>query len=154
MCTSAQTRPLRLVTPPTTAGPELGVVNVGGLRPLVIGGSGARRVGVKMTNKHEIEPPGIPTGSKALDGILAGGYAAGRVHLLEGRPGSGKTTLALQFLMAARDRGETGLYVTLSEGRDELIQSAETHGWSLDGIDIYELVPPELSLDPSQQQSV
>ncbi len=104
--------------------------------------------------KKERQPPGTPTGSAALDQILAGGYAGGRVHLLEGRPGSGKTTLALQFLMAARDRGETGLYVTLSEGRDELVQSATSHGWSLDGIGIYELVPPELSLDPSQQQSV
>ena len=62
-----------------------------------------------MAKKENIEPPGIATGSEALDQILAGGYAAGRVHLLEGRPGSGKTTLALQFLMAARDRGETGL---------------------------------------------
>jgi len=107
-----------------------------------------------MAKKQTIEPPGIPTGSEALDVILAGGYAAGRVHLLEGRPGSGKTTLALQFLMEARDRGETALYVTLSEGRDEMAQSAASHGWSLDGIDIYELIPPELSLDPSQQQSV
>jgi circadian clock protein KaiC len=107
-----------------------------------------------MANNQYLEPPGIPTGSEALDVILAGGYAAGRVHLLEGRPGSGKTTLALQFLMAARDRGETPLYVTLSEGRDEMAQSAASHGWSLDGIDIYELIPPELSLDPSQQQSV
>jgi circadian clock protein KaiC len=107
-----------------------------------------------MANKQMIEPPGVPTGSEALDVILSGGYAAGRVHLLEGRPGSGKTTLALQFLMAARDRGETALYVTLSEGRDEMAQSAASHGWSLDGIDIYELIPPELSLDASQQQSV
>lgn len=99
-------------------------------------------------------PPGIPTGSEALDHILAGGYAAGRVHLLEGRPGSGKTTLALQFLMAARERGERPLYITLSEGRDELEQGAGSHGWSLEGVDIYELIPPELSLDPSQQQSV
>lgn len=96
----------------------------------------------------------IPAGSAALDDILAGGYEQARVHLLEGRPGSGKTTLALQFLMAARKRGERTLYVTLSEGRDELIQSAETHGWSLEGIEIYELVPPELSLDPSREQSV
>jgi circadian clock protein KaiC len=96
----------------------------------------------------------ISSGSAELDDILAGGYAASRVHLLEGRPGSGKTTLALQFLMAARDRGEKTLYVTLSEGRDELQQSAETHGWDLSGVDIYELVPPELSLDPSQEQSV
>jgi len=97
---------------------------------------------------------GVPTGSVALDHILAGGYASGRVHLLEGRPGSGKTTLAMQFLMAARDRGDVPLYVTLSEGRDELIESAGTHGWSLDGVHIYELIPPELSLDASQQQSV
>jgi circadian clock protein KaiC len=97
---------------------------------------------------------GIPTGSGALDDILAGGYARSRVHLIEGRPGSGKTTLALQFLMAARERGEKTLYVTLSEGRDELIASAATHGWSLDGIELYELVPPELSLDPSREQSV
>ena len=101
-----------------------------------------------------IPEPGSPTGSEALDGILAGGYARSRVHLIEGRPGSGKTTLALQFLMAARERGEKTLYVTLSEGRDELIASAATHGWSLDGIEIYELVPPELSLDPSREQSV
>jgi circadian clock protein KaiC len=107
-----------------------------------------------MAKKHPGEPPGIPTGSEALDQILRGGYAVGRVHLLEGRPGSGKTTLALQFLMAARDRGEVPLYVTLSEGRDEMAQSAASHGWSLDGIDIYELIPPELSLDASQQQSV
>lgn len=97
---------------------------------------------------------GVPTGIEALDDIFSGGYARSRVHLLEGRPGSGKTTLALQFLMAARERGERTLYITLSEGRDELIQAASTHGWSLDGIDIYELIPPELSLDPSQEQSV
>lgn len=97
---------------------------------------------------------GVPTGSPELDHILAGGYAARRVHLLEGRPGSGKTTLAMQFLMTARERGETPLYVTLSEGRDELLQVAETHGWNMDGIHIYELIPPELSLDPLQQQSV
>jgi circadian clock protein KaiC len=97
---------------------------------------------------------GVPTGSAALDHILNGGYAKGRVHLLEGRPGSGKTTLAMQFLMAARERGETPLYITLSEGRDELLEAASAHGWSLDGLNIYELIPPELSLDPSQQQSV
>jgi len=97
---------------------------------------------------------GVPTGSSALNDILGGGYARSRVHLIEGRPGSGKTTLALQFLMEARERGEKTLYVTLSEGRDELIDSAGTHGWSLDGIEIYELIPPELSLDPSREQSV
>lgn len=97
---------------------------------------------------------GLPTGSRELDDILSGGFARSRVHLLEGRPGSGKTTLALQFLMAAEKRGETTLYVTLSESRDELKSAALTHGWTLDGIEIYELVPPELSLDPTREQSV
>lgn len=105
-------------------------------------------------NTDESRIVGVPTGSDELDDILNGGYARSRVHLIEGRPGSGKTTLALQFLMAARERGESTLYITLSEGRDELIEAAATHGWSLDGIHIYELVPPELSLDPTQEQSV
>src|SRR6185369_586568 len=96
----------------------------------------------------------IPTGSAPLDDIFNGGYERARVHLLEGTPGSGKTMLALQFLMAARDRGERTLYITLSEGRAELLHAAATHGWSLDGIEIYELIPPELSLDPTQEQSV
>lgn len=97
---------------------------------------------------------GIPTGSAELDDILAGGFERSRVHLIEGRPGSGKTTLALQFLMAARERGECTLYITLSEGREELTAAAATHGWSLDGIHLYELVPPELSLDPTREQSI
>ena len=107
-----------------------------------------------MARSDEAARTGVPTGSEALDDILNGGYERSRVHLLEGRPGSGKTTLALQFLMAARERGDRPLYITLSEGRDELIHSASTHGWSLDGIEIYELIPPELSLDPSREQSV
>jgi circadian clock protein KaiC len=96
----------------------------------------------------------ISTGVAGLDGILDGGYASNRVHLVEGQPGTGKTTLALQFLMDGRANGERGLYITLSESKDELEQVAETHGWSLDGIDIFELIPAELSLDPRQQQSV
>lgn len=104
----------------------------------------------------EIQQPAlpVPSGSAELDDILGGGYASNRVHLLEGRPGSGKTTLALQFLRQAQARGENTLYITLSESREELIQSAGTHGWSLEGIEIYELVPPEMSLDPRQEQSV
>lgn len=96
----------------------------------------------------------VPSGSLALDHIMGGGFAGGRAHLLEGRPGSGKTTLAMQFLMAAHDRGERSIYITLCEGRDELLQSADSHGWSLDGIEIYELVPPELSLDTTRDQSI
>ena len=103
-------------------------------------------------------PPGdsdaVPSGSEPLDYILGGGYAVGHIHLLEGAPGSGKTTLGLQFLMDGRDRGEATLYVTLSESRNELLHAAATHGWDLDGIEIFELVPPELSLDPEREQSI
>ncbi|SFG26514.1 ATPase domain-containing protein [Methylobacterium gossipiicola] len=96
----------------------------------------------------------IASGVPGLDHILNGGYAAQRAHLIEGRPGSGKTTLGLQFLMAGARLGERTLYITLSESRRELLSVAERHGWSLDGIDIYELVPPELSRDAELQQSL
>ena len=96
----------------------------------------------------------VPTGVDGLDDVLAGGYAATHVHLIEGQPGTGKTTLALQFLCDGHERGEHTLYITLSESRNELLAAAASHGWSLDGIDIYEFVPPELSLDPAQEQSV
>lgn len=96
----------------------------------------------------------IATGISGLDRILGGGYASRRVHLIEGQPGTGKTTLALQFLLEATKRGQSCLYITLSESKDELEQVAETHGWDLDGIHLFELVPDELSLDPEQQQSV
>lgn len=98
----------------------------------------------------------ISTGVDGFDGILDGGYASNRVHLIEGQPGTGKTTLALQFLMQGASAGERCLYIniTLSESKDELEQVAETHGWDLRGIDIFELVPAELSLDPRQRQTV
>jgi circadian clock protein KaiC len=96
----------------------------------------------------------VSTGVPGLDDLLAGGYPSNRVHLVEGQPGSGKTTLALQFLLEGMRRGESGLYITLSETKRELHSVAATHGWSLEGLAIYELVPPELSLDPKQQQSL
>lgn len=96
----------------------------------------------------------LPTGVVGLDEILCGGYQGSRIYLIEGEPGAGKTTLALQFLLEGIKRGERGLYIALSESRDELLHSAASHGWSLDGIDIFELVPPELSLDPQHEQSV
>ena len=100
------------------------------------------------------EAAAISTGIEGLDDILAGGYAGNRIHLIEGQPGTGKTTLALQFLMQGISNGERCLYVTLSESRNELLHVASTHGWSLDGIKICELVPPELSLDREQEQTV
>ena len=96
----------------------------------------------------------VSSGLKALDYILRGGFAANRIHLIEGEPGAGKTTLGLQFLLEGKSKNERCLYVTLSEGRDELMNVAETHGWDLTDIDIFELVPPELSLDPERQQSI
>ena len=82
--------------------------------------------------------PPISTGIPGLDIVLGGGYAPSRVYLVEGLPGSGKTTLAMQFLMGGRDRGERVLYVSLSETEAELREMAASHGWSLDGVDLYE----------------
>lgn len=96
----------------------------------------------------------VTSGLPALDYILRGGFAANRIHLLEGEPGAGKTTLGLQFLLEGKSKGERCLYITLSEGRDELINVAQTHGWDLEGIDLFELIPPELSLDPEREQSI
>jgi circadian clock protein KaiC len=79
------------------------------------------------------------TGVKGLDDILNGGLTAHRLHLIEGDPGAGKTTLAIQFLLEGRRLGERGLYITLSETEEELREGAESHGWSLDGIDVFEL---------------
>jgi circadian clock protein KaiC len=93
-------------------------------------------------------------GIEGLDDISVGGLARGRLFLLEGSPGTGKTTIATQFLLAGAARGERALYITLSETEDELRIGAASHGWSLDGIDIFELVPPESLLDEQQQQSL
>jgi len=78
-----------------------------------------------------------------LDEILGGGLPTNHLYLLEGEPGTGKTTLALQFLLAGAARGARGLYVTLSETRAELTGVAASHGWSLDSVDVFELPPEE-----------
>ncbi len=93
-------------------------------------------------------------GVRGLDDISNGGLLRGRLFLLEGSPGTGKTTIATQFLMDGAAAGENSLYITLSETEEELRASAASHGWSLDGIDIFELVPPESLLDEDQQQSL
>jgi circadian clock protein KaiC len=95
-----------------------------------------------------------PTGVPGLDDILAGGLTRRRLYLVEGVPGSGKTTLALQFLMDGAKRGESVLYITLSETEEELRSVAESHGWSLDGVTIRELVPAEAALDPDEQNTM
>ena len=93
-------------------------------------------------------------GVGGLDDITVGGLARGRLFLLEGSPGTGKTTIATQYLMAGAAAGERSLYITLSETEDELRSGARSHGWDLEGIDIFELVPPESLLDEDQQQSL
>ena len=70
---------------------------------------------------------------------MGGGFPAHAIYLVQGDPGVGKTTLAIQFLIAGSGRGESCLYVTFSETREELFTVAHSHGWSLDGIDILEL---------------
>ncbi len=96
----------------------------------------------------------LTMGNAGLDYILCGGLPANRLYLVEGDPGTGKTTLALQFLLEGVRRGEPVLYVTLSETREELTGVAESHGWTLDGLNIYELVPPEESLKVESQYTI
>src|ERR1700719_4122852 len=81
----------------------------------------------------------LSSGIEELDHILGGGFPAKRLFLIEGEPGSGKTTLALQFLRAGAENSEKGLYVTFSESEDEVRSVAESHGWTLDGIHLQEL---------------
>jgi circadian clock protein KaiC len=94
------------------------------------------------------------TGISGLDDILSGGLTRNRLYLLEGVPGSGKTTLALQFLLSGVECGESVLYVTLSETEEELRSVAEAHTWDLTGIDIRELVPSEADLDPDGRNTM
>jgi circadian clock protein KaiC len=89
-----------------------------------------------------------PTGIEGLDDVLGGGLQRRRLYLVEGVPGSGKTTLAVQFLLTAVARGEAVLYVTLSETLEELNSVAASHGWSLDGVVVHEMMPNEGVLDP------
>src|SRR5678815_4769844 len=91
------------------------------------------------------------TGVPGLDDVLHGGLIGGRFYLLDGNPGAGKTTLALQYLLEGIRAGERCLYVTLSETRDELIAGARSHGWSLDGIEIVELIGDERDMDGDQE---
>lgn len=96
----------------------------------------------------------LQTGIQGLDDILAGGLAPDRLYLLEGDAGSGKTTLALQFLLEGVKRGESCLFVTLSESEEELRTSAKSHGWTLDGIHILEIIASQESLIPDARYTM
>jgi circadian clock protein KaiC len=94
------------------------------------------------------------TGITGLDDVLMGGLARGRLYVIEGVPGSGKTTLAMQFLMAGARRGEPVLYITLSETANELRAVAQSHSWDLTGITVRELLPQEETLSGDDQYTM
>jgi circadian clock protein KaiC len=102
---------------------------------------------------NETAKPRVSTGVPGLDDVLGGGLPAGHLYLIEGDPGAGKTTVGLQFLMDGASRNESVLYVTLSESKTELEEGADSHGWSLQGVDVFEFVPTEETLRPDEQYS-
>jgi circadian clock protein KaiC len=101
-----------------------------------------------MNDNSESSGASISTGVEGLDDILHGGLIPARSYLVEGTPGSGKTTLASQFLLAGTQRGEACMFVTLSESEEELRATASSHGWKLDGLTFVELMPSEESMNP------
>ncbi|HEX8886936.1 MAG TPA: ATPase domain-containing protein [Noviherbaspirillum sp.] len=96
----------------------------------------------------------ISTGISGLDNILGGGLTKERLYLLEGDPGAGKTTMALQFLIEGARQGEPVLYITLAENDIELRSVAQAHGFSMDGVTVHEVIPEESILDPEEQYTV
>jgi circadian clock protein KaiC len=96
----------------------------------------------------------VSTGNEGLDTVLRGGLPASRLYLLEGAPGSGKTTLCLQFLRDGVARGEKVLYVTLSETSEELEAVAQSHGWTLEGVSLFELSSADEVFGEGREQSV
>jgi circadian clock protein KaiC len=94
------------------------------------------------------------SGCAGLDHILEGGFPTGHIYLLEGDPGAGKTTLALQFVAAGKERRERALYITLSESRSDLELAARNHGFDLSGVEIVEFLPNEDDLRPEEQYTV
>ncbi len=96
----------------------------------------------------------VATGISGLDDILKGGLPPRRLYLLQGAPGAGKTTLALQFLLTGARAGEKVLYISLSETRDEVEEVAASHGWSLDGVEIVELSAIEQQLSAQAQNTL
>ncbi|MDB5895507.1 MAG: ATPase protein RecA-superfamily-like protein [Rhodoferax sp.] len=96
----------------------------------------------------------LSTGISGLDTVLCGGLARDRIYLVEGEPGTGKTTTGIQFLMEGARRGETVMYITLAESRDEIEGVAKSHQWDLNGIIVHEVLPSEGMLDLDTQYTM
>ncbi len=105
-------------------------------------------------NHHEHEDGLLKMGVPGLDDVLGGGLTAHRLYLLEGAPGAGKTTVAIQFLREGVANGEAVLYVTLSETMQELQGVASSHGWDLSGIEVREMLPAQDALEPDDQYTM
>lgn len=104
-----------------------------------------------MDSTETITPDKISTGIEGLDYILKGGLPKNRLYLVQGNPGTGKTTIGLQFLLEGERKGEKGLYITLSESREELLSVGLSHGWNLEDLNIYDLtVSGESLMDDSR----
>jgi circadian clock protein KaiC len=116
------------------------------------GGTGRKADEGGLSSKPQFEK--IETGISGLDNILRGGLPRNRFFLIEGDPGAGKTTLALDFLLRGAAAGERGLYITLSETRDELEEIATSHGWDLSAISIFELSAIEHELNEDEQTTL
>jgi circadian clock protein KaiC len=100
------------------------------------------------------DSPRAGSGIAGLDDVLGGGFPRNRLYLIQGDPGVGKTTLALQFLREGVAHGERVLYITLSETKEELAEVAASHGWDIEGIDLYDLSAMEKYLDADAANSV
>ena len=107
-----------------------------------------------MKTQNSLPQDVLSTGVSGLDEILCGGLTAGRIYLIEGEPGTGKTTTGMQFLVEGARRGESVVYITLAETSSELRGVAESHGWALDGVHVHEVLPSENMLKPEAQYTM
>src|SRR5580698_2636655 len=110
-----------------------------------------REANMTQVSQRELKLKRSRTGIPGLDDVLKGGLIPHRLYLLDGDPGAGKTTLSLQYLLEGVKRGEKCLYITLSETKEELAAGAESHGWSLAGIEIVELIANIQDLEGDEQ---